>query len=117
MPTYEYECRACGHRFEQFQSMKDAALKKCPACKKARLERLIGTGAAILFKGSGFYQTDYRSESYKKAAQAETKPAETKPAESAPANGTAAKPAAESAPPKSDKKPAAKAGGGKSKRP
>ena len=65
MPTYEYECDACQHRFEEFQSMKDAALQKCPKCTKPKLRRLFGTGAAILFKGSGFYETDYRSESYK----------------------------------------------------
>lgn len=75
MPTYEYKCNKCGHRFETFQSMKDAALKKCPECGKNALERLIGVGAAVLFKGSGFYQTDYRSESYKKAKEAESKPA------------------------------------------
>lgn len=73
MPTYEYRCNACSHEFEAFQSMKDAALTKCPKCGKKAIERLIGTGAAIVFKGSGFYQTDYRSESYKKAAEAETK--------------------------------------------
>ena len=75
MPTYDYKCTACEHRFEQFQSMRDKPLKKCPSCGKNALERLIGTGAAVLFKGSGFYQTDYRSESYKKAAAAESKPA------------------------------------------
>ena len=74
MPTYDYRCKVCGHEFEYFQSMKDDALRKCPACKKASLERLIGTGAAILFKGSGFYETDYRSESYKKAAEADKAP-------------------------------------------
>ena len=77
MPTYDYKCKACGHQFEQFQSMKDATLKKCPACGKNALERLIGTGAAVIFKGSGFYQTDYRSESYKKAAESDKKPAES----------------------------------------
>jgi|ERR1043166_5781707 putative FmdB family regulatory protein len=70
MPTYDYKCDGCEHEFEEFQSMKDAPLKKCPRCKKNKLRRLIGTGAAILFKGSGFYQTDYRSESYKSAAKA-----------------------------------------------
>ncbi|MEY3230055.1 MAG: hypothetical protein RL689_142 [Planctomycetota bacterium] len=74
MPTYDYRCKVCGHEFEYFQSMKDDALRKCPACKKSSLERLIGTGAAILFKGSGFYETDYRSESYKKAAEADKAP-------------------------------------------
>ncbi len=71
MPTYDYVCDACDHRFEQFQSIKDDALTKCPACKKKKLRRLFGTGAAIVFKGSGFYQTDYRSESYKKSAAAD----------------------------------------------
>jgi putative FmdB family regulatory protein len=71
VPTYEYECRQCGHRFETFQSMKDEPLKKCPKCG-GELRRLIGTGAGILFKGSGFYQTDYRSESYRKKAKSET---------------------------------------------
>jgi putative FmdB family regulatory protein len=79
MPTYEYKCNACAHRFEQFQSMKDKPLKKCPACGKNALERLIGTGAAVLFKGSGFYQTDYRSEGYKKAAAAEKPAGDAKP--------------------------------------
>src|SRR5262245_15444511 len=77
MPTYEYKCNACGHQFELFHSMKDAPKRKCPDCGKNALERLIGTGAAVIFKGSGFYQTDYRSESYKKGAEAE-KPAEPK---------------------------------------
>jgi putative FmdB family regulatory protein len=71
MPTYDYECDACGHKFEEFQSMTDKVLKKCPACKKSKLRRLLGTGAAIIFKGSGFYQTDYRSESYKSGAKAD----------------------------------------------
>jgi putative FmdB family regulatory protein len=75
MPTYDYECDACKHTFEEFQSMSDEVLKKCPVCKKKKLRRLIGTGAAIIFKGSGFYQTDYRSESYKTAAKADEKPA------------------------------------------
>lgn len=77
MPTYDYKCNACAHRFEQFQSMKDKPLRKCPACGKAALERLIGIGAAVIFKGSGFYQTDYRSEAYKKSAESD-KPAEAK---------------------------------------
>ena len=71
MPTYEYVCDACGHAFDEFQSMKDEPLKKCPSCKKLKLRRLFGTGAAVIFKGSGFYQTDYRSESYKSGAKAE----------------------------------------------
>lgn len=71
MPTYEYHCDACDHNFDEFQSMSDAPLKKCPKCKKPKLRRVFGTGAAILFKGSGFYETDYRSESYKSAAKAD----------------------------------------------
>lgn len=71
MPTYEYHCDACDHEFEEFQSITEDALKKCPQCKKNKLRRLFGTGAAVIFKGSGFYETDYRSESYKKAAKAE----------------------------------------------
>jgi putative FmdB family regulatory protein len=73
MPTYDYHCDACEHEFEHFQSIKDDLLKKCPECGKPKLRRLFGTGAAIVFKGSGFYQTDYRSDSYKKRA-AEDKP-------------------------------------------
>jgi putative FmdB family regulatory protein len=74
MPTYEYRCGACGHEFEEFQSITANPLKKCPSCAKLKLQRLIGTGGGIIFRGSGFYETDYRSESYKKAAEAETKP-------------------------------------------
>ena len=73
MPTYDYECDACGHEFELFQGITAATKKKCPACKKMKLRRLFGTGGALMFKGSGFYETDYRSESYKKDAAAEKK--------------------------------------------
>ncbi|MGI9014201.1 MAG: FmdB family zinc ribbon protein [Phycisphaerales bacterium] len=73
MPTYDYECNACGHRFELFQSMSAPVKRKCPKCNKQKLERLIGTGAGIIFKGGGFYETDYRSESYRKAAEKESK--------------------------------------------
>ncbi|MDR2345221.1 MAG: zinc ribbon domain-containing protein [Planctomycetaceae bacterium] len=72
MPSYEYKCDACGHEFEEFQGIKDAPLRKCPQCKKNKLRRLISGGAAIVFKGSGFYQTDYRSEKYKNSAKAES---------------------------------------------
>jgi putative FmdB family regulatory protein len=92
MPTYDYVCDACGHEFELFQSMLDSVKRKCPKCKKSKLRRLIGAGAAIMFKGSGFYKTDYRSESYKKQAEAEkpstsseSKPADGKSSESKPA--------------------------------
>lgn len=72
MPTYDYQCQTCGHRFEVFQSMKDERLTDCPVegCP-GPVKRLLGTGAGIIFKGSGFYETDYRSDSYKKAAKAD----------------------------------------------
>lgn len=89
MPTYEYRCTRCKHEFEQFQSMKDKPLKTCPACKKASLERLIGVGAAVIFKGSGFYQTDYRSEAYRKAAQADSSSGPSKESTDKPAGGDA----------------------------
>lgn len=75
MPTYEYRCNACRHEFELFQAMSARPVKKCPECGKNEVERLIGLGAGVLFKGSGFYQTDYRSDSYKKAAASDGKPA------------------------------------------
>lgn len=71
MPTYEYECLKCGRQFELFQGIKDPPRKLCPRCR-GRVRRMLGTGAAVLFKGSGFYATDYRSEGYRKAARAET---------------------------------------------
>ncbi|MCA9120954.1 MAG: zinc ribbon domain-containing protein [Planctomycetaceae bacterium] len=71
MPTYDYECEGCGHAFELFQTISEPVKKKCPQCKKSKLRRLFGTGAAVMFKGSGFYTTDYRSDSYKKAAAAD----------------------------------------------
>jgi putative FmdB family regulatory protein len=71
MPTYDYRCDACEHQFEEFQSFSDKALVKCPACGKRKLRRLFGTGAGFIFKGSGFYETDYRSDSYKQAAKAD----------------------------------------------
>lgn len=76
MPTYDYRCAACEHEFELFQSMKDKPKRKCPSCGKNALKRLIGAGAGVLFKGSGFYETDYRSPSYKKGADAEKKTTE-----------------------------------------
>lgn len=71
MPTYDYVCDACEHQFELFQSITAEPEKKCPECGKKKLRRLIGPGAAIVFKGSGFHSTDYRSPSYKKAVEAE----------------------------------------------
>ncbi len=74
MPTYEYQCGACRHRFEAFQSIKARPIRLCPACGRRKVKRLISAGAGVIFRGSGFYQTDYRSESYRKAAEKE-KPA------------------------------------------
>ena len=75
MPTYEYECPDCGHAFELFQPMTAKVKRTCPECGSRKLKRLIGTGGAVLFKGGGFYETDYRSPGYKKDAKvAESKP-------------------------------------------
>jgi len=71
MPTYQYHCNVCGKDFEIFQQITADPISKCPYCGKRGLQRLIGAGAGVIFKGSGFYQTDYRSESYKKGAQEE----------------------------------------------
>jgi putative FmdB family regulatory protein len=97
MPTYEYECQKCGRRFDLFQPITEPPRKRCPKCKGA-VKRLLGTGAGLIFKGSGFYITDYRSEGYKKAAQKETTSAAPK---------TDSKPSSETKP-ASEKKPAAK---------
>lgn len=72
MPTYEYKCDACGVVFEKFQSITAAPIKKCEKCGKSQVRRLIGTGAGLIFKGSGFYITDYRSESYRSAAKSDS---------------------------------------------
>ncbi len=71
MPTYDYRCQECGHEFELFQSMTAKVKRKCPECSQPKLKRLIGTGAGVIFKGSGFYETDYRSTEYQKRAQQE----------------------------------------------
>ncbi len=97
MPTYDYVCGSCGHEFEAFESIKADPQKQCPRCDTSSLRRKIGPGAAILFKGSGFYQTDYRSDSYKKAAKADS--SASKPADSSSAAAkTESKPAASAAP-------------------
>ncbi|SRR5581483_412300 len=100
MPTYEYHCEKCKKNFELFQSMKDAPLTTCPRelCRqktwgKGKVKRQLGTGAGLIFKGSGFYITDYRSEGYKQAAKKETSGGESKPAESKPAPTEKTKPA------------------------
>jgi putative FmdB family regulatory protein len=106
MPTYEYACAACGHKFEAFQSITAAPIKKCPVCKKNKVQRLISAGAGFIFKGSGFYETDYRSDKYKADAKADTAPAATEAKTDSSAKGeTAAK--GDSG--KAEVKPAAKA--------
>lgn len=71
MPTYDYLCQSCGHELEAFQRFSEDPLRDCPVCKKPKLQRQFGTGGAILFRGSGFYETDYRSESYRTGAKQE----------------------------------------------
>ena len=97
MPTYDYVCQACKHKLEIFQPMTESPKKKCPKCGKSKLQRQIGAGAAILFKGSGFYQTDYRSNSYTEGAKKESPGSEPKPKEK-PAAADSTKPAVESKP-------------------
>ncbi|MCF6148257.1 MAG: zinc ribbon domain-containing protein [Candidatus Kuenenia sp.] len=72
MPTYEYRCSECNHEFELFQSIKSDPVKECPSCGRFSVERIIGMGGAVIFKGSGFYQTDYRSDEYKSRAKKES---------------------------------------------
>ena len=74
MPTYDYKCTACGHTFEKFQAITAKPVRKCPSCGQRKIRRLIGAGAGVIFKGSGFYQTDYRSASYRKAAEKDKPP-------------------------------------------
>ena len=116
MPTYDYVCDACGHEREEFQSMSAKPIKKCPECKKLRLRRLIGTGAGIIFKGSGFYETDYRSDGYKKAAKSESDAASATKTETKTAAKSAEKSESKSEP-KADNKPAAKSESKKSTSP
>ncbi len=78
MPTYDYVCESCGHKFEQLQYITAKNLRKCPKCGKNKLKRLIGSGSVVIFKGSGFYETDYRSEGYKKDKESEKTTTTTK---------------------------------------
>ncbi len=105
MPTYEYECTKCGHQFEKFQSMRDEPLRKCPKCKKSALKRLVGGGAGLIFKGSGFYITDYRKQPAGKAEGAESKPSAESKAGAEAKSGGDSKPSGSPAPAPS--KPAA----------
>lgn len=109
MPTYEYVCDACEHEFEEFQSMSAKHLKKCPECGKNKLRRLIGTGAGIIFKGSGFYETDYRSDGYNKDKKADSEKKSEKKDDSKKKSEAKAETKSESKPkadkPKGDSKP------------
>jgi putative FmdB family regulatory protein len=99
MPTYEYACSKCGHHFEKFQSMRDEPLRKCPKCSKAALKRLVGGGAGLIFKGSGFYITDYRKKGQGKPEGAEAKAAsDAKPAGDSKPSATPAAGAPKAAP-------------------
>jgi putative FmdB family regulatory protein len=112
MPTYEYKCEACGHAFEKFQSMSSKPVRKCPECGKNAVKRLIGTGAGLIFKGSGFYITDYRSEGYKDKAKADSgasSAASSSTSESKPDSAASSTPAAPKAETKTEAKPAAPA--------
>lgn len=84
MPTYEYICPDCGHELELFQGITSPAIQKCPRCGRRKLKRLIGRGSGIIFKGSGFYQTDYRSKDYHKARKKETGDSDTTGSEKKP---------------------------------
>lgn len=90
MPTYEYECASCAHRFEVFQKMSDKPARTCPQCGKKKVRRLIGSGGGLLFKGSGFYITDYRSEAYKSSAKADAAAPPAKESKSASASDAGA---------------------------
>jgi putative FmdB family regulatory protein len=102
MPTYDYICESCGYEFERFQSITARPIRKCPKCGKATLKRLIGAGSGVIFKGTGFYQTDYRSESYKKGEKSEKSKADTTTKEKAKTKDS--KPADKTKPSTKDKK-------------
>ena len=105
MPTYDYLCGNCGHAFEEFQSITAGPLRKCSECGKMKLKRLIGAGSGIIFKGSGFYQTDYRTEDYKKSVKNDKPPTKTD-AKKKSSDTKAAKPADKNKPDTKKKKTA-----------
>ncbi len=111
MPTYEYECAKCGHAFERFQSMTAEPVKSCPKCRSRRVRRILSGGAGVIFKGSGFYQTDYRSDGYRRAAKADQSSGSAAPA--ATPSSESAKPAKPDGAPKqpASSKPSGASGG------
>ncbi|VTR92696.1 Marine sediment metagenome DNA, contig: S01H1_S14958 OS=marine sediment metagenome GN=S01H1_46430 PE=4 SV=1: Zn-ribbon_8 [Gemmata massiliana] len=114
MPTYDYRCSACGHTFDELQKFSDAPLTKCPACKKNKLERLFGGGGAIIFKGGGFYETDYRRAGEKRDDAGDKGDSGTGKTETKETKAETPAPAAESAP-KTETKSESKSGGAKKK--
>ncbi len=110
MPTYDYVCDACEYTFEEFQSITASTLKKCPSCKKNKLRRLIGTGAGFIFKGGGFYETDYRSDGYKKDQKADSEASKSESKASDSSSKTDAKASSEGADGKKKEKPVASEG-------
>jgi putative FmdB family regulatory protein len=108
MPTYDYKCGACGHTFDELQSFSEPPLTKCPECKKNKLQRLFGGGGAIIFKGGGFYETDYRRAGEKPPA------GDSAPSESKETKAETPAPAADK-PAKSEPKSEGKSGGSKKK--
>ena len=103
MPTYDYKCEACEHQWEEFHSMTAKPIRKCPGCGKLKAKRMISAGAGVIFKGDGFYQTDYRSDSYKKGAEADKKSQEAKTESKSTSEGSTTK--SDSSPSKSESKP------------
>ncbi len=104
MPTYEYRCDSCGHLFEKFQTMKDDPLKDCPACGAPALQRLIGAGAGLLFKGTGFYLTDYRKSATQPASSSSSSQASDKKDTAASSSSTSTSKPASSPPPSTPEK-------------
>jgi putative FmdB family regulatory protein len=109
MPTYDYKCSACGHTFELFQSITAEPIKKCPHCGKSKAKRLLGTGAGLIFKGSGFYITDYRSDAYQKAAKGDAPPSGSESKSDGSSSGESKSDKSESKPAATEEKPAAPA--------
>jgi len=87
MPTYDYRCNGCGHTFEHFQGLSEPLLTRCPECRRKKLERLIGAGAGLIFRGSGFYITDYRNDAWAAAAKKDAPPGDGKPGDGKPGDG------------------------------
>jgi putative FmdB family regulatory protein len=116
MPTYEYICIGCEHEFEAFQSITARPIRDCPECGKKKVKRKISTGAAIIFKGGGFYETDYRSDAYKKSAEADKAPKPDAKPDAAKADAPKADttPKPEPKPAKAESKPAKPRSKGKS---